>query len=234
MIAPHAETLWTQLDEAEAIAKRSAETILEAAALAISDKGEFKLVLAGGRTPRLTYRLLAQADTDWNRWKIYYGDERCLPVGDAERNSTAAHDVWLGKVQIPETNLFTIPAELGPRAAAETYSAIVRAAVPFDLVLLGIGEDGHTASLFPGQVEPEGALVMPVYAAPKPPPERVSLTSAALSAAHSVLIQVTGTGKREALARWRKGESLPVARIGALRKLEVLMDSAACTPTRKF
>jgi 6-phosphogluconolactonase len=234
MIAPPAETLWTLLDDAEAVAKRSAETILEVAALAISDNDEFKLVLAGGRTPRLTYRLLAQADADWNRWKIYYGDERCLPVDDAERNSAAANDVWLGKVQIPEANLFTIPAELGPRAAAEAYSAIVRAAVPFDLVLLGIGEDGHTASLFPGQAEPEGTLVMPVYAAPKPPSERVSLTSAALSSARSVLIQVTGTGKQEALARWRKGEALPVSRVGALRKLEVVMDRAAFTPTRKF
>lgn len=227
MIDSHNETVWTLLDDAQAIAERTVGIILELAALAITGKGEFRLVLAGGRTPRLTYRLLARADAHWKRWKIYYGDERCLPAGDAERNSNAAYNVWLGRVPIPETNLFTIPAELGPRVAAAAYATTVRAALPFDLVLLGIGEDGHTASLFPGQKEPEGGLVMPVYAAPKPPPERVSLTSRALGSADSVLIQVTGSEKRDALARWRAGESLPVGRIRALRRLEVLMDKAA-------
>ena len=103
----------------------------------------------------------------------------------------------------------------------------MRAALPFDLVLLGMGEDGHTASLFPGQTEPEGALVMPVYGAPKPPPERVSLTSAALSTADEVLILVTGAGKGEAVGRWRAGDALPVGRIGALRRLEVILDREA-------
>lgn len=228
MIDSHLGPVWTLLDDVQAVAERSAGIILESAVRAISDRGEFRLVLAGGRTPRLTYRLLAGADADWRCWRIYYGDERCLPAGDPERNSVAAHDIWLDKVPIPAVNLFTIPAELGPRAAAAAYAAPVRAALPFDLVLLGIGEDGHTASLFPGRADPQGALTIPVHDAPKPPPERVSLTSAAFGMADSVLIQVTGTDKREALARWRAGEPLPVGRIGALRRLEVVMDKAAC------
>ena len=227
MIDTNIEPEWTLFDDDRAVAERSASTILELAARAIADKGEFRLVLAGGRTPHRTYRLLADADAQWERWKILYGDERCLPAGHAQRNSTAADELWLSRVAILKSNLFAVPAELGPQAAAEKYAATVSRYLPFDLVLLGLGEDGHTASLFPGQAEPEGVLVMPVFAAPKPPPKRVSLTARALGASDFVLIQVTGQAKRDALARWRAGESLPVARIGAMRKLQVLIDRAA-------
>ena len=118
-------------------------------------------------------------------------------------------------------------AELGPEAAAASYAPLVEAALPFDLVLLGMGEDGHTASLFPGHAVPEGALVIPVHDAPKPPADRVSLTPMALTAAREVLILVTGVGKRQALAAWRDGADLPVARVAAAGQTIVLLDRAA-------
>lgn len=227
MIDSHPQAVWTILRDSASVAERAASRVLDAAARAVEDRGEFRLVLAGGRTPLQAYCLLAQAHVDWSAWRIYYGDERCLPAGHAERNSSAAFAAWLGKVPILASNIFTIPAERGAQAGALAYRESIRAALPFDLVLLGMGEDGHTASLFPGHPESKETLVVPVFDAPKPPSERVSLSFAALGAANRVLILATGAGKRDAVARWRAGESLPVSRIRARRRLEVILDRAA-------
>jgi 6-phosphogluconolactonase len=125
--------------------------ILDQANAAIAKRGRFRLVLAGGTTPTAAYRLLRDRDADWAAWHLYHGDERCLAVGDPERNSLVADEAWLHHVPVPRTQVHPIPAELGAEPAAEAYAAVVAEALPFDLVLLGIGEDGHTASLFPGR-----------------------------------------------------------------------------------
>jgi 6-phosphogluconolactonase len=215
------------LDDADAVALEAAQRILQSAARAIAEHGLFRIVLAGGRTPEAAYRLLAGADADWSRWEIYFGDERCLPVDDAERNSTMAARALLDTVAIPAANIHPIPAEHVSEAAAKEYESVVSSALPFDLVLLGIGEDGHTASLFPGQQHPAGQLVHAVHNAPKPPPDRVSLGTDALSEAREVLILATGAGKRAAIKAWRAGESLPIAAIGGSACVDVLLDSAA-------
>jgi 6-phosphogluconolactonase len=106
---------------------------------------------------------------------------------------------------------------------------VVSAAQPFDLVLLGMGEDGHTASLFPGQQHAAGDTVHAVHDAPKPPPERVSLGVAALNAAAEVLVLVSGAGKHDAVQRWKQGEDLPVTRIHGQAGVDVYIDSAAET-----
>ena len=104
---------WHILETAEQVATAAYWQILDAAEHAIAEHGTFKLVLAGGSTPEKVYRLLAQADADWANWHIYYGDERCLPVDHADRNSLMATQAFLGKVAIPDSQIFTIPAELG-------------------------------------------------------------------------------------------------------------------------
>jgi len=215
------------LDDAEAVALEAARRMLQSASRAISARGLFRIVLAGGRTPEAAYRLLVGADTDWSRWEIYFGDERCLPVDDAERNSRMAARALLDPVAIPAANIHPIPAEQGAEAAANAYQPVIRAALPFDLVLLGIGEDGHTASLFPGQQHPAGQLVHAVHNAPKPPPDRVSLSAGALSEAREVLILATGAGKRAAIKAWQAGEALPIAAIGGPVPVDVLLDRAA-------
>jgi 6-phosphogluconolactonase len=161
------------------------------------------------------------------RWHVFFGDERCLPADDPERNSLAARRAWLDRVSIPPDNIYPINAELGAETAAARYTELIRDRLPFDLVLLGLGEDGHTASLFPGHPIQNEALVIPVQGAPKLPPERVSLTPLALGSSRAILILVTGRGKREALAHWRAGADLPISRIVTSGRLEVLMDAEA-------
>ncbi|MBK5940843.1 6-phosphogluconolactonase [Halochromatium roseum] len=214
-------------DDKAAVAQAAADTILAAADAAIARHGRFRLCLAGGTTPTAAYALLADADADWSRWWIYHGDERCLPITDPERNSLAADQVWLNRVPVLPGQVFAIPAELGAEAAADAYEPLVAAALPFDLVLLGMGEDGHTASLFPGRKVPADRLAMPVHEAPKPPPDRVSLTTRALSQSEQLLILVTGSGKADAIRGWSAGEPLPVAQVATAAQSRVLVDRAA-------
>ena len=218
---------WLILTDADAVATRATELILQAATHAIEERGVFRLVLAGGRTPGNVYRQLAASQADWNHWHLYFGDERCLPADHAERNSRMAADAWLARGQVPADHIHAIPAELGAATATHRYAESIRQARPFDMVILGLGEDGHTASLFPGHAFPPGELVHAVHYAPKPPPERVSLSAESLSDSRHVLVLVTGSGKREAVREWQQGADLPIARITARQQLTVLLDEAA-------
>ncbi len=218
---------WQVLPNAEAVAEQAAQRILQAAQRAVNEHGQFRIVLAGGRTPEQAYRRLAAADPDWSAWQIYFGDERCVAVVDERRNDLMAARAWLNHVPVPPENIHPIPAELGAEAGARVYRKIVEAALPFDLVLLGMGEDGHTASLFPGQVHAGHELVLAVHDAPKPPPERVTLSAKALSDSQEVLILVTGTNKHPAIVRWRAGERLPIAMVHGRSGTEILVDEAA-------
>ncbi|MBK1645044.1 6-phosphogluconolactonase [Thiocapsa imhoffii] len=216
-----------QFDSAAAVATETARRISAAARRAIAAQGRFRCVLAGGRTPLEAYAQLVDEAEDWARWYLYLGDERCLPPDHPERNSRAITEVFSAHVPIPTEHLHWIPSELGPELAAARYDRLLAAVLPVDLILLGMGEDGHTASLFPGQSTAEGIRAAPVHGAPKPPPERVTLTPMALAAAPVRLILVTGSSKREALAAWRKGADLPVARVAALGPTQVLFDNEA-------
>ncbi|MGD8617445.1 MAG: 6-phosphogluconolactonase [Gammaproteobacteria bacterium] len=218
---------WHSFADSQALAEAAARAVLKSAREATAVRREFRIVLAGGRTPKLAYGLLAEAEAEWTRWRIYFGDERCLPPQHPERNSEMARSVWLDRAGIPPDHIFPIPAELGPEAAAAAYSDVVRHALPFDLVLLGMGEDGHTASLFPGHLHRQDELVHAVYQAPKPPAQRVTLSAAALSNARRILILVSGSAKREAVRRWRSAEALPVAGIRGPDGVEVLIDRDA-------
>lgn len=218
---------WHYLETAEQVAQAAYQHILEAAEQAIRERGQFKLVLAGGSTPELVYRLLAEAAADWPKWHIYFGDERCLPEDHQDRNSLMANRVFLEQVAIPESQIFTIPAELGPEKAAEKYRKIVAEALPFDTVLLGMGEDGHTASLFPGHRHNRDELAHAVYNSPKPPPERVSISAKALSETGQLLYLITGANKQEAVNAWRSEQDLPVASIMPENPIDIYIDRAA-------
>jgi 6-phosphogluconolactonase len=218
---------WHRFSDSEAVAAEAVRRILGAARAAIADHGEFRIVLAGGGTPQKAYEALAEQNADWSQWHIYLGDERCLPRDDAERNSVMIARAWLDRGQVPRRQIHWIAAERGAQAAAAEYESVIRAALPFDLVLLGMGEDGHTASLFPGQAHDPERLVVPVFRAPKPPPERVSLNYTALEQCRSLLLMATGAAKRAALESWRGGAALPVNRLRCASGIDVLMDEVA-------
>jgi 6-phosphogluconolactonase len=200
------------LETPEDVAESAAAEI--AAALA---EGARTLVLAGGNTPKRTYELLTQADVTWGRVTVLFGDERCVPPDHPDSNYRLAREALLDRVA--PGSVHRIAGELGPDEAAELYSRIIAALAPLDVVLLGAGEDGHTASLFPGHPEVQApGWAVGVRNAPKPPPDRVSLTLPALQAARRVIVLATGAGKAGAVARAKRGE-VPSGMIASARWL---------------
>ncbi|GAB4123172.1 MAG: 6-phosphogluconolactonase [Sideroxydans sp.] len=209
-VLPHAARLIVCTD-AEALAAAVAQRIAALVEQTLAIRPVCRIALAGGDTPRRCYTLLRELPLPWSRLDFYFGDERCLPVGDAERNDTMACASLL-PTALP-ARFHPIPAERGAQAAAADYAGLL-GDVTLDLVLLGMGEDGHTASLFPGNPALQlVAPVVPVFNAPKPPSERVSLSLATLNAARHKLFLVAGRGKRQALQRIARGEHLPAAQV---------------------
>jgi 6-phosphogluconolactonase len=218
----HRYSTITELEAAAVLA------IQHAAQQAISQHGQFRIVLAGGTTPRNIYQAMRSADTDWSSWHVYFGDERCLPPDHAERNCRMAALAWLDHVAIPRAQIHPMSAEKGPEAAAADYTQLLKEIEQFDLVLLGLGEDGHTASLFPGHElgnTPDAPAALAVHDAPKPPPERVSLSANRLGAARRVIFLVTGESKRQAVTDWRNGASIPAAAITPAGGADVYLEA---------
>ncbi len=221
---------WQVFDADLALRLAARDKIAQAAATAIQDRGVFRIVLAGGTTPRVVYESLSNLRTDWSRWQVYFGDERVLPAEHPERNSKMAHEAWLAQVSIPAAQIFAMPTEHGLRAACDDYADLMTRTPDFDLVLLGLGEDGHTASLFPAHdwgVAPDAPDVLTIHDAPKPPPERISLSANRLSRTQQVLFLVTGAGKQAAVTRWKRGEAIAAASIHCVNGIDVLIDAAA-------
>jgi 6-phosphogluconolactonase len=194
----------------DAAARVAADRVAAAVGSALSERGSAHVALAGGTTPRHTYELLARGlerarDADW-----WFGDERCVPPDDPESNYRLAADRLFQPAGIPAARIHRVRGEDAPEAAAAGYEAELRRLLPapaegvpaLDLALLGLGEDGHTASLFPGDpvLRERHRLAVPVVAA-KPPPNRITLTLPVLEAAREVLILATGAGKAAAVKR---------------------------------
>jgi 6-phosphogluconolactonase len=226
-MAASPEYRWHEFDSRIAFEQAASRFILESAELSIATRGAFHMVLAGGNTPRDIYRGLCNAETDWSAWHVYFGDERCLPADDPERNSSMARSTWLDQVSIPVRQVHVIQGELGPEAAAASYARDLAEVGEFDLVLLGLGEDGHTASLFPGRDWGEAEDAQPVLAvhdAPKMPSDRVSLSARRLSDARRVMFLVTGTSKMDAVNRLKAGERLPASAIRPESGIDIYTD----------
>ncbi len=218
-------TQWIEFESAQDVAVAAADAIQEHARYSILKRGEYKLVLAGGTTPMACYELLASRDLEWDKWKLFYGDERCLPEDDGDRNHQIVASSGLTELVRQH---YVIPAELGSIKGAESYGKLISDQTPFDTVLLGMGEDGHTASLFPGldwyDVKTD-QLTQAVHDAPKPPPERISLTAAALKRCHQMLVLITGESKRDAIKQWKQGSRLPVVEVSDIDQASIYIES---------
>jgi 6-phosphogluconolactonase len=224
-------------DDAAALALEGARRIAEAARRSIAARGRFLLALAGGTTPRRLYQRLAEEGVaiDWRRVEIYFSDERLVPAESPDSNYGMARATLLSLVPIPPEHIHPVPTELPVEEAARAYEATVRATLDpteprLDMALLGMGPDGHTASLFPGsrllagldddfliddpstgpvrvaRREPsltswdEQRLVAAVTDAPKPPPQRVTMTPYLLNMARQVMVLVAGEDKVAAVS----------------------------------
>ena len=227
------------LPDPDAVARAAAERLV---AVAGAKAGRVGICLSGGSTPKLLYRLLAgpafRDRLPWERLHWFFGDERVGDGPEAGSNRRLAEDAF-GDL-VPDGHLHPIPTGPTPQACAAAYAAALQAwygadrldpARPlFDLVLLGLGEDGHTASLFPGKPEAreDAAWVVAVPEAGLAPfVPRVSLTLPALGATPLILFLVTGAGKRAPLARIAAGEDLPSAHAKAWGETVWLLDEAA-------
>lgn len=203
-----------------ALAEAAADRFVALAAAAVAEHGRFAVALSGGSTPTAMQKLLAAAprrdQVDWARIHLFWGDERFVPPDHSERTLRQARETLLDHVPIPPDNIHTITTDdLTPTAAAAQYEQTIRhffAPAPprFDLIFLGMGDDGHTASLFPdrgrkmedGEVGPSSvlglrSLVTAVTDAPKPPPTRITFTPRLINQAAQVIFLVTGSDKAE-------------------------------------
>lgn len=195
-------------DSAEIVANAVADLFVERAGEAIGERGQFCVALAGGTTPRAAYALLADeprsGQIDWRNVAVYFGDERCVPPDDEQSNYRMAQQTLLRRVPIPAENVFRMRGEDDPASAAQDYANVLRstlgASPRFDLILLGMGTDAHTASLFPGE-DPrreEDALVRAPYVE-KAGAYRLTLTPAVINNARCIAVAAEGPSKAEAL-----------------------------------
>jgi len=196
-----------------------------------SGEGPISVALAGGTTPRAMHEELARLpDVPWGRVSIYFGDERCVPADSPDSNYRVARESLLERVPIPSDRVHRIHAENADRElAARSYAELLPPAL--DLLILGIGEDGHTLSLFPGasSLAESERLVLPVVG-PKPPPQRITLSPAAIAAAREVVMLASGAGKAEAVKRALEGDWDPSATPAQLaRAAHWIVDKAAAS-----
>jgi len=235
-VSGRAPEIWIG-EDAAALAHEGARRVAEIARRSIAARGRFLLALAGGTTPRRLYRSLAVDDVsiDWRRVSVYFGDERLVPPDHPESNYAMARETLLERVPIPKEQVHAVPTHLPLEAAAQVYEETLRATFDqadprLDLALLGMGSDGHTASIFPGSRLLAGLdddfliddpttgplraerptltlaswdrerLVAAVSDAPKPPPERVTMTPYVFNMARHVIVLVAGEDKVAAVS----------------------------------
>ena len=198
----------------EQLAQRAALEFVSDARGAIQERGAFFVALAGGTTPKAAYALLAQdprkGEVDWQHVHVYFGDERCVGPDDPDSNYRMAREAFLAAAGIPEGNVHRIRGEADPQQAAREYAGLLTQALGdeprFDLIMLGMGPDGHTASLFPGSdpLQDDDRLVRAVYVE-KLHTHRITFTPRVINNARHVLITAEGLPKAPALFAVREG-----------------------------
>jgi 6-phosphogluconolactonase len=218
----------------EALPEIAARRIARVIEQSVADRGRASVMLAGGSTPRAVYRQLALIQgLPWEKVDIYFGDERAVPPGDLQSNYRMARESLLDAVPIPPAQVHRMPAERPDReAAADEYAR--RLPERLDLVILGLGEDGHTASLFPGSSAlKERVRKVLAIVGPKAPVHRLTVTPPVIAAAREKIILVTGAGKAGAVAQALEGPDQPIQCPAQLaRDGTWVMDRAAASGLR--
>jgi 6-phosphogluconolactonase len=223
-------------EDAEALSRHAAQWLGE---LALRSTGKLAVSLSGGSTPRRLYELLAEAPLPWNRVHWFWGDERFVPPDHPDSNYRMAREALLSRAPIPAANVHAIPTQgISPAEAAGAYETALKrfygagTLLPqrplFGAMLLGLGEDGHTASLFPGQPALAEASRWVVAVEGAKAHARVTLTYPALESSAETAFLVSGSAKREALRRARAGDrGIPAGRLRPAGSLRWFVDRAA-------
>jgi 6-phosphogluconolactonase len=201
----------TTLADPEAVAARAAREIASHLSSAVERRGIAHLALSGGTTPGRTYELLGAAMSEWDSMHLWFADERCVPPEDRESNFLLANQTLLRDAPLAPERIHRMQGELGPQEGAQLYASELQGILPaneapvpvLDMIVLGIGPDGHVASLFPGaQTLDAGdeAICLGVLDSPKPPPQRITLSLAVLRAARRCLLLASGSSKADAVS----------------------------------
>ncbi len=214
------------LEDAGAVAREGAIRFVSLAREAVAARGTFHVALSGGKTPAALFRVLAADDmrpqVDWNRVQLYWSDERSVPPEHPDSNYGMANRELITRISIPAANVHRMEAERGDAdQAAQEYESILRKLLPsgpggfpcFDLIYLGMGPDGHTASLFPGcrglEEKTRGVIFQPVVIADGSKAQRMTFTFPLLNAARMVIFLVTGADKAQRLREVLEGSHRP-------------------------
>jgi 6-phosphogluconolactonase len=236
-------TRLTSCADPEAVATRAAEEVSRHLGAARAQRGEAHIALSGGRTPGRTFELLAREPQLWQSVHVWFADERCVPPEDEQSNYRLARELLFDPARIDPRRVHRMPGELGPDEGAARYAEELLGGVPraraaqngaaqpvLDVVVLGIGEDGHVASLFPDAptLGDHASTCLGVHDSPKPPPERITLSLPVLLAARRCVVLANGSEKSAALAA-TLGEPTPhvPASLLARERLTVIADDAA-------
>jgi 6-phosphogluconolactonase len=232
-------TRLTACPDADTVAQRAAAHVQRQLQRAYQERGVAHLALSGGTTPGRTYELLGATPEDLLGVEVWFADERCVGPEDPESNYRLAAETLLAGAHIPPERVHRMQGELGPQTGARGYAEELAQHVAgaadglpvLDLVLLGIGPDGHVASLFPGAATLDAgqdAVCLGVLDSPKPPPERITLSLAVLRAARECVLLATGAGKADAMSAMLAEPSRHVpASLLRRERLTVFADDAA-------
>ncbi len=208
-------------DTPQEVAIAAAELVIRTATMAIRNSGRFSWSLSGGSTPKALFTLLGSdpyiSQIDWHNVDIFWGDERCVPFDHPDSDFGMAYDAMLSKISADKTpRIYRMIGELNPQKSAESYEALLQGyfgpspSASFDLLMLGMGDDGHTASMFPGTapIHEQTHWVLGHFV-PKLAAWRLTFTPPILNLAGQVIFLVTGANKREILKSVREGPYLP-------------------------
>lgn len=206
VLYPDERTMRIQVCEEEDLYRRAADLFAEIAVSAVRERGVFNVALSGGHTPRRLYSSLD--GIPWDKTQVFFSDERCVPPDDPESNFRMASDTLLSRVSIPRENIHRMRGEADPESAAREYEEEIRLVLgdeDLDLMLLGIGEDGHTASLFPGSEALRSTRLIEAVRVPKLNAHRLTLTPRVILGARQIIVLVTGVNKAQALKQALEG-----------------------------
>ena len=213
---------WLIFDDKMSLSKALAQEILNIAKKSIFEKDCFSIVLTGGQSVLNLYKILSKSDSNWEKWYIYIGDERCVPMRHKDRNDQVINEIWLDNSTISKNNIHFIQAELGLIEAQKEYEKVLKKIDKFDVVLLSVGEDGHVASLFPNHSYPDNKMVVIESNSPKSPKQRLSMSYKQLNKSNYIFKLLIGKSKQQAVHLLQKNTNLPMTKVtGECEKLYI-------------